>query len=275
MLRKELNEKENLFRWFNQTMSEAINLNDRILLLVHVPFGIDEMVLKKFYDVQYEQKLLSIIDKYSSNIIMCFTGHRHQDTFRLYSSPYTKMGILGHSSISPLDFLTDPSIRYYSYNRKSLILNDYEQYILNLMKTEQTQHDEWLLSYRFSSWYHQPKELTTKTLLKIIYLIKTNSFYRKRFLLTQHYREKILLTSQKIIESLCAITLFNLYELNLCTKFLTKNQHQYKSMMINYSPELDVLIDEEVNPYKILYPYMVIVLAVILLIIYKKFYKSS
>jgi len=185
------------------------------------------------------------------------------------------MGILGHSSISPLDFQTDPSIRYYSYNRKSLILNDYEQYTLNLMKTGQTQRDEWLLSYRFSSWYHQTNELTSKTLLKIVYLIKTNSFYRKRFILTQHYRQKILLTSEKIIQKLCALTLFDFHEFNLCTKFLTKKQYEYKSMMINYPQEFDVLVNEEVNPYKILSPYMAIILVVILLIIYKKFFKSQ
>jgi hypothetical protein len=162
------------------------------------------------------------------------------------------MGILAHPSISPLDFLTDPSIRHYSYNRKSLILNDYEQYILNLVTTEQTQRDEWLLSYRFSSWYHQPKELTPKNLLKLIHLIKTNSFYLKRFILTQHYRENILLTSEKIIQKLCALTLFNFDELTLCTKLLNNEQFKYKSMMINYSSELNVLINEQFVPFKTL-----------------------
>jgi hypothetical protein len=256
-------------------MSEATNLNDRILLLIHVPFGIDEMVFKNFYTTEYEHKLLFIINKYSSNIIMCFTGHRHQDTFRIYSSLDAKMGILSHPSISPLDFLAEPSIRYYSYNRKSLILNDYEQYILNLIKTEQTQHDEWLLSYRFSSWYDQPKELTSNNLLNLIHLIKTNSFYRKRFLLTQHYRENILLTTHKIIQKLCALTMFNFDELLQCTKLLRNKQFEYKNMMINYSLESNVLINEQFIQYKILYPYMAIILTVILFLVYKKFFKSQ
>jgi hypothetical protein len=254
-------------------MSEATNLNDRILLLIHVPFGIDEIVLNKFYNIQYEQKLLSIIDKYSSNIIMCFAAHRHRDTFRIYSSLDTKMGILGHSSISPLDFPGDPSIRYYSYNRKSLILNDYEQYILNLMKTEQTQHDEWLLSYRFSSWYDQPKELTSNNLLNLIHLIKNNSFYRKRFLLTQYYRENILLTSQKIIETLCALTFFNFDDFNLCTKLLRNEQFEYKSMMINYSLESNVLLDEQSIQHKTIHRYIAIIFLVFLWIIYRIYFK--
>jgi hypothetical protein len=254
-------------------MSEAYNLNDRILLLLHVPFGIDEVVLQKFYSIQYENKLLSIINKYSSNIIMCLTGHRHRDTFRIYSSVDANMGILGHPSISPLDIVSDPSIRYYSYNRKSLILNDYEQYILNLIKAEQTQGDEWVLSYRFSCWYYQPKELTSENLLKLTYLIRTNSFFRERFLLTQHYRENIHLTSDKIIEKLCALTFFNLDELISCTKSLRNKQFEYQSMIMNYPLELDVLINEQVNEYKFNSRYMVIILFVFLLIIYTTFFK--
>jgi hypothetical protein len=254
-------------------MSEAYNLNDRILLLLHVPFGIDEMVLIKFYNNEYEQKILFVINKYSNNIIMCFTGHRHQDAFRIYSSLNTTMGILGHPSITPLDFLTEPSIRYYSYNRKTLILNDYEQYTLNLIKTEQTQIDEWLLSYRFSSWYYQPKELTSKNLLKLVHLIRNNPFFLKRFLLTQHYRENLLLTSHKIIQTLCSLTFFNFDEFILCTKLLRNKQFKYKSMMMNYSLELNVLINEQLIQYKIIYRYIAIIFFIILWIIYKIYSK--
>jgi hypothetical protein len=150
-------------------MSKAYKLNERILLLAHVPFGINETLLHSFSDIQLEQKLLSIIDKYSSNIIMCLSGHHHHDTFCICSSLNVTTGILAHPSISPSDYKTPPSFRYYSYNRQSLIPTDYEQYSLNL---RQTQTDQWLLS--------------TKR-IKLVYLIRNNSFYLKRFLLTKHY----------------------------------------------------------------------------------------
>ena len=158
-------------------MADAHKLNDRILILAHVPFGINENLLYRFYDIPYEQKLLSIINKYSSHIIMCLSAHRHQDIFRVYSTSTTKMGILGHPSISPIGSLTKPSIRKYSYNRKSLMLTDYEQYSLNIIEADRTQKDQWTLSYRFSSWYHQSKELTSETLFKLVYLVRRNSFY--------------------------------------------------------------------------------------------------
>ncbi|CAF4253027.1 unnamed protein product [Rotaria socialis] len=50
---------------------------------------------------------------------------------------------------SDIIFVLEPSICYYSYNRKSFALIDYEQYALNLIKTEQTQIDRWSLSYQF------------------------------------------------------------------------------------------------------------------------------
>jgi hypothetical protein len=249
-------------------MSEAHHLNDRILLLTHVPFGIDETLLTKFYSIEYEQQLLAIIDKYSKNIIMCFTGHRHQDIFRIYSSLNTTMGILGHPSISPLNFYTDPSIRYYSYNRKSLILNDYEQYILNLIQTEQTQIDEWILSYRFSSWYHQSEELTSSNLRKLVYQIRNNAFYLKRFLLTQHYRENLTLTTHQIIQTLCSLTLFDFDELILCTNLLRNQEDKYPNMIMNYSLESNVLIHEQLIQYKTDRQYEIIPFVIFLWIIY-------
>jgi hypothetical protein len=249
-------------------MSEAYYLNDRILILTHVPFGIDDMLLTKFFRIEYEQQLLEIIDKYSKNIIMCLTGHRHQDSFRIYSSLNTTMGILGHSSISPLHYYTDPSIRYYSYNKKSLILNDYEQYILNLIQTEQTQIDQWILSYRFSSWYHQSNELTSINLRKLIHQIRNNPFYLKRFLLTQHYRENLTLTTDQIIQTLCALTLFDFDQLILCIKLLKNQQDKYPYMIMNYSLESNVLINEQLIQYEIEYQYGIIPLVIFLWIIY-------
>ena len=88
---------------------------------------------------------------------MCLSGHRHHGTFRIYSSLNVTMGILGHSSISPSDYKTQPSFRYYSYNRQSLILTDYEQYSLNLRQTEQTQIDQWLLLRVYQKFW--PRDL--------------------------------------------------------------------------------------------------------------------
>jgi hypothetical protein len=88
------------------------------------------------------------------------------------------MGILGHSSIGSFGFLTNPSIRYYSYNRKSLILNDYKQYIFNLIKIEQTQINEWLLSYRISFMISSTKRTDIKK------SCKTSLFNKKQFFLS-------------------------------------------------------------------------------------------
>jgi hypothetical protein len=234
-------------------MSDAYKLNDRVLLLAHVPFGINEDLLYKFYDIKSEQKLLLIINKYSSNIIMCLSAHRHYDTFRVYSSLNTTMGILGHPSISPIGYLSQPSIRKYSYNRKSLILTDYEQYSLNIIEAERTQKDQWTLSYRFSSWYYQTKELTSQNLFQLIYLIRKNSFYLKRFLLTKHYTEHKMITNHKIIQTLCALTLFNFDEFIMCTRTLENENIKYDNIVRNYSLEINVHRNEQSIEYRILY----------------------
>ncbi|CAF4362627.1 unnamed protein product [Rotaria socialis] len=218
----DLHEPIEQIQWFNKTLLDAHDSHDRVLLLTHVPFGVNENLLYKFYDLKYEQKLLSIIDKYSSSIIMCLSGHRHQDIFRVYSSSNTTMGIIGHPSISPVGYLSQPSIRKYSYNRQTHTLKDYEQYSLNVNEAERTQKDRWALSYRFSSWYHQSKEITSTSLLRLIYLIRTNPMYSRRFLLTKHQTDRTTLKKHRIIQTLCALTLFNFDEFILCTRILEK-----------------------------------------------------
>lgn len=248
-------------------MYDAYNLNDRILLLAHVPFGINENLLYRFYDIKYEQKLLSIIDLYSSNIIMCLSGHRHQDTFRVYSSSNTTMGILGHPSISPIGHLSKPSIRKYFYNKKSLILTDYEQYSLNIIEAERTNKDQWEFSYRFSSWYYQTKELTSKNLFKLASLIRKKSLYLKRFLIAKHYTEKSSLTNHKIIQTLCALTLFNFDEFILCTRLFENTNIRYNDLMMNNSLEINTFTNEQLIEYRIIYRRVAIILFIIVIVI--------
>ena len=234
-------------------MAEAFHLNDRVLLLAHVPFGINENLLYKFYEIRYEQRLLSIVDLYASNIIMCLSGHRHQDTFRVYSTINATMGILGHSAISPISSLNQPSIRHYSYNRRSLVLTDYEQYVLDLHEAELTQRDLWKLSYRFSSWYHQSKELTSQTLHRLVYLVRTDPFYTRRFLLAKHHTETLTLARHKIVQTLCALTLFHFDEFLFCTRVLEQQSVHYEPLIINHSDARDLLLDEQSAEYRAIY----------------------
>ena len=262
-----------LSSWFNKTMADASNLNDRVLLLAHTPFGLHEGLLYKFYHIEWEQKLLSIIHRYASQIIMCFSGHRHQDTFRLYLSSHSVMGILGHPSISPISSLTHPSIRHYSYQRQTVLLNDYDQYALNLLDSDRTGNDQWELTYRFSSWYHQSKGLTAASLLRLVYYIRTESFYLKRFLLTKHYSEETVITNQQIIKTLCALTLLNFDEWILCTNLLHQKNQSYDILIMNNSLEINAHRNEQLIEYRTIYKRVVLglllVFSVIALIIYR------
>ena len=260
-------------------MFDAYNLNDRVLLLIHAPFGINENWLYKFYEIQYEQKILSIIDKYSSKIIMCFNAHRHHDILRIYSSVNTTMGMIGHASLSPFLYLSNPSIRKYSYNRKSILLNDFEQYSLNIMEAEQTNKDIWRLSYKFSSWYHQSKELTSKTIENVVSLIRKDSFYLKRFLLSKYQAGNIKITQHQIFQTLCALTLFNFDEFILCVRVLENKNLSYNNYSFNNSLVLNVHINEQLIEYRIIYKRVVICFLFIFVItfgiIYQIFYKCN
>ncbi|CAF1272776.1 unnamed protein product [Adineta ricciae] len=239
--------------WFNRTMSEAFELHDRVLLLSHLPFGINEDLLYKFYNLRYEEQLLTIINRYSSIIIMCLSGHRHFDILRVYSSGNITMGILNHAAISPVGYLTQPSIRKYSYDKQRLVLTDYEQYSLNVLEAERTQNDHWSLTYRFSSWYYQRKEITSESLFHLVQLIRRESFYLKRFLLNKHHSGKRLIKNHDIIHSLCALTLFNFDEFILCSRILKNRNYSYDNLIGNHSLDINVHENEQWREYRMVY----------------------
>ena len=255
----------------NRTLATASKNNERILLLTHTPFGINEVWLYRFYELHYEQKLLSILEKYSDRILMCLTGHRHQDTFRVYSSSNRTIGILGHPAITPISRLSHPSIRRYVYRRTSLVLIDYDQYSLNLAEAEHRDLDQWRFAYRFSSWYHQGHELTSATLLELVHLIRRNSFYLRRFLITRHHAEQPKLTNHSIIQMLCALTLFHFDEFLFCTRFFEKKNLHYRNFIWTNSSDINVFLDEQMTEKRSLS--RAILLVVIFLLIFISLYR--
>ena len=255
------------FRWFNQTISNASKNNERILLLAHTPFGMNEELLYRFYEIEYEQKLLKIIEKYSHCILMCLSGHRHRDSFTIYSSSNRTMGILGHPSITPIGRLTHPSIRRYSYHRKALVLIDYDQYSLDLDEVERTERDQWKFSYRFSSWYHLSKDLTGETLLELVDLIRRNSFHLKRFFLIRHQADQPQLTNHSIIRTLCALTLIHFDELLFCTRFFEKNHLHFSNFTLKNSVQTNVFLHEQSLEKTRLSRHIITVLSIVILII--------
>ncbi|NJL18699.1 MAG: hypothetical protein HC938_17655 [Nitrospira sp.] len=155
------------------------------------------------------------------------------------------MGILGHPSITPIGRLTHPSIRRYSYDRKALVLIDYDQYALDVDEAERTQYDRWNFAYRFSSWYHLSEDLTGETLLKLVGLIRRNSFHLKRFFLLRHQADQAQLTTHGIIRTLCALTLVHFDELLSCTRFSEKNDVFLPNLTLTNSRQTNVFLHEQ------------------------------
>ena len=256
------------FRWFEQTMADAFHRNDRVLLLSHTPFGINENLHYRLFSIEHERKLLSVIDRYSSQIIMCLTGHLHQDMIRLYLTEKSTLGILSHPAISPISWLTNPSIRRYSYSRTSFDLIDYDQYALNLMETKQSNEARWKFTYRFSSWYQQSQSLSSDTLLRLVYLIRTDPFYLRRFLLLKHSAQTTTLTNQKILHTLCALTMFNFDEMILCTRTLQREKFFSSNVTtMNNSLEFDVHRKEQLWQYRRMYRRIAPILFSLLLVL--------
>lgn len=207
------------------------------------------------------------MNKYSERILMCLTAHRHQDTFRVYSSMNRTIGMLGHPSITPIVRLAHPSIRRYAYHRKSHVLIDYDQYSLNIARAEREDFDQWKFAYRFSTWYHQSQQLTSQTLLELVHLIRRNSFYLRRFLITRHHADQPNLTNHTIIQALCALTLFHFDEFLFCTRFFEKKNVYYRNFTWTNMSEINIFHHEQMMETGNLSRDVMIIVVVIVLMI--------
>lgn len=248
-------------------MMDATARKDRVLLLVHTPFGINENLLYKFLVLEYEQKLLSIISHHSSTIILCLSAHRHQDAFSFYSNKNGPMAIISQPAISPIGLLSRPSIRKFSYDRNSLDILDYDQYSLSLDEAHQTQNDLWRFAYRFSTWYYQSKGLTRDSLRYLIYLIRTQRSYLKRYLIAKYYPRQQILKKNQIIQALCALTKFDFDEFLICSKRLNEqNLEVHRDINLNYSRITNPHVQEQSTEYKRTYRFVAISLVVFLIV---------
>ncbi|CAF1489134.1 unnamed protein product, partial [Didymodactylos carnosus] len=225
--------------WFNKTIADADRNNEKVLLLLHVPPGINEDLLYRFLDLHYEQLLLSIIENYSHRIILCLAGHRHQDMFRVYKNKFV---ILGQPSLSPINSLTHPSIRHFSYDRYQLTINDYSQYALNLDNAFKSNIAHWQLMYTFSSWFNtKASSISINVLSKLVKLIKNDDeYYVKKFLLAKYHARQINASSHFLSVQICALTHLSFDEFLICIHKRKQNSKINYQISFSYSRDKNV-----------------------------------
>ncbi|WP_415719016.1 metallophosphoesterase [Maridesulfovibrio sp.] len=151
--------------WFENQLAAAENSGQLVYIVTHVPPGANIFssitkymdtkgkisAVKGMWHDEYQNRFLSIMDKYSNLNVTFFSGHTHMDEFRLLyndTRSNSPARILGQPSISPV-FKNNPAYKVFNINRRNWELQDYTA--LTILLDQKNENFE--IEYKFSTLY--------------------------------------------------------------------------------------------------------------------------
>lgn len=142
--------------WLHQTLQAAQAKNQKVMIAMHIPAGIDvystlkhQFVVTEFLQDEYTQQLQQEFQMFAANIVGIFPGHLHMDWFQRLTAPTaTTLPISGTPGMSPL-FGNPPAYKIFRYSPQTLALQDFTTYSYALDGTHQ-----WHKEYDFMATYH-------------------------------------------------------------------------------------------------------------------------
>jgi len=150
--------------WFLQQMEQAAQNDEKVLIAMHVPPGLDGYSLKDmWYDKNIEAIFLKTIEKYQNNITGLLAGHTHMDGIRLLTTENGDVDALLISvpGVAP-GHGNNPSVKLIEYNPDNFVLQDFNTYYMNywnLCMNQTSKNCEprlttWSDSFNFRSTFH-------------------------------------------------------------------------------------------------------------------------
>jgi len=119
--------------WFLQQMEQAAQNDEKVLLAMHVPPGLDGYSRKDmWYDKNIEGIFLKTIEKYQKNISGLLAGHTHMDGVRLLTTEAGDVDalLLSVAGVAP-GHGNNPSVKLIEYNPGNFALQDFNVYYMN------------------------------------------------------------------------------------------------------------------------------------------------
>lgn len=87
----------NQLSWFNNEVKKLTTQNKKIIIITHIPFGVDVYATIKNNKIvntiknKYQEQYLKILSEYKNNIIVIFSGHFHSN----YNQEFNNIPIIG------------------------------------------------------------------------------------------------------------------------------------------------------------------------------------
>lgn len=146
-----LNQKIALMQlaWLEKTLQAAKASGKKVILLQHIPFGLDAYKTSywqktPFLNPLLQQQYLNLLDKYSDSILTIYAGHLHAEYFSLINKKIALIGTIALNSIIG----NNPGFKILNLKSDDSFAN-YKTYINDLTKSKLN----WEILYEFKPSY--------------------------------------------------------------------------------------------------------------------------
>lgn len=148
-------------RWLNWKLYQANTLGKKVILVMHIPPGIDSYQSARagkdkppteFWQNWYFTQFTELMQRYGSIVQIALAGHTHMDDFRVLSPAgcTSPVAFRVTPAISPI-FGNNPAFSILQYQVTTGEISDIATYYLDLANGGAD--PKWALEYRFSSAY--------------------------------------------------------------------------------------------------------------------------
>lgn len=133
----------NQWSWLVNELNSSRSANETVWLIGHVfPGSAESMSI-------YTKEMVQLVAEYNSTIRYQFWGHSHDDWHFVYPNN-TGVGWITASLMPDKHY---PSFRMFEYDPKTMTILDYQQYVLNLTQTIETDQFQFQLEYSAKKLY--------------------------------------------------------------------------------------------------------------------------
>ncbi|XP_019403592.1 PREDICTED: acid sphingomyelinase-like phosphodiesterase 3b [Crocodylus porosus] len=179
------------FQWLEDTLNNASKAGEVVYIVGHVPPGIFEKKRSKpWFQKQFNERYVEIVQKHHSVIAAQFFGHHHTDSFRMFysntGSPINSLflapGVTPWKTTLPgvHNGANNPGIRVFYYERDTLQVKDMVTYYLNLTHANMVA-PRWEKEYQLTEAFQVPDASVHSMHMVLEKISKDKNFFQQYY----------------------------------------------------------------------------------------------
>jgi len=205
--------------WLRAELEDAKNAGDKVFLIAHVPFGLDEET--RIYQMWrvFHDKLVEAMDGYHGNtIVASFYGHNHINSFKILRNSDDSGAHVGFltSSVSPKP-LENPSITKFVFDLQApFTIRERINYYIDIAESNEQGQVVWKKSYSTAENYGLA-DCSADSMMQFINNMRTDRSLFDQFYshLWANYQHRVCdKNCQK--QMLCTLEFINMTEVDKC-----------------------------------------------------------